>query len=167
MRSRNGSNGKQYFEARWAVGALWIAIGSPSPGVLAQATPDSGWRSGVSRWNGNGYVMPGTVTPPVSEPAPWTPVLPAEPSAPYISESPYTIPVDPTQSPSATGITNLGPATQTNPFFQLPPSDAATSLELTSPSDLRESGTTSGFVLPPEPPLGSNDAIVEPAPLAS
>ncbi len=156
MRSRNGLNGTKKWVARWAFGALLLGIGWPSLSVRAEETGQAGWRQGVSRWTGTGYAMPAAAAPL------------AAPSQSGLSEAPYTIPVDPTALPPTRGITVAGPATQSNPYFGLPPSDEVTSLELVSPSDVQRSDAEAGIVLPPDPilpPLDNKVPLAEPIPM--
>ena len=162
MRSRNRWTGRQKWVPGGAVAALLLGIASPSSGVLAEETDQSGWRQGVSRWTGNGYAMPSTASPPAAA-VPLT-----TPSKSVISETPYTIPVDPTVLPSTGGMTVSGPASHSNPYFRLPPADEVTSLELVSPSDVQRSDATDDLVLPRvpiEPPLEGNIPLAQPMPI--
>lgn len=141
----------------------------------ATSTDDNlpNWRRGVSSWNGNGYTLPTNIA---TRPAPVVDLNPANPlngpeplgvspATRSESEAPYTIPVDPAQSRSHTGISVNGSTPRANPYFDLPlPMDESTSLELTSPSDQSELQVDrplgSATVLPaqPAPPTHSDSA---------
>ena len=155
---------------RCAVAIFALFVCSDACGQEATSTDDNlpSWRRGVPSWTGNGYRLPTNIATrpaPVVDLNPANPLIGPEPlrgspgASPATgsdSDAPYTIPVDPSQRRSDTGISVNGPAPRPNPYFELPPPiDESTSLDLTSPSDQPGQGIDrplgSDPVLPAEP----------------